>query len=95
MSIYGDLSKAQRILLTALYGEIPVKRAVSIDTALTVTRKQVQTATNLFEMGFIRMDDVKGWSYSRKIWLTALAVDEMSRVSRERKTARYANRHLG
>lgn len=95
MSIYGDLSKAQRAMLTALYGEIPSKRAVSIATAHYVRGKQTQTAENLAALGLVATDKKDRWWYSGKVWLTAVGVDEMSRVGRERRTSRYANRHYG
>lgn len=51
MSVYGDLSKAQRTLLHRLYDAAP--RAASIDTALPVDGKSRQTAANLLERGFV------------------------------------------
>ena len=95
MSIYGDLSKAQRILLTALYGEIPEKRAVSIGTALRARGKQLQTVGNLRQAGLVDVDKLDKYSWDCRVFLTALGVDVMRRVARERKTARYVCRHRG
>lgn len=72
MSIYGDLSKAQRELLAALYSGISGKRAVSIDTALRVDRKSRQTAGNLEARGFVT---VEAYVWRPRVWLTPAGVD--------------------
>ena len=95
MSVYGDLSKAQRILLAALYGRILKERAVSIATGHYVQGKQLQTVRNLKALGLVECNMRDRWDWQGRVWLTALGVDEMGRVGRERRTSRYANRHYG
>lgn len=82
MSVYGDLSKAQRKLLAALFEQIPAARAVSagrqravpIETAVRVDAKGRQTAGNLKARGLVDHDD--GF-WRPRVWLTPAGLDLM------------------
>ena len=77
MSVYGDLSKAQRALLTALFHRSG-GMAVSIDTALQVDRKGRQTAGNLEARRFVQIErDRWGVPYRPRVWLAAAGVELM------------------
>ena len=73
MSIYGDLSKAQRELLTALFFRIQGGTAVSIETAVRVDRKGRQTAGNLKARGLVAHDD----QWHPRVWLTPAGLEVM------------------
>lgn len=70
MSVYGNLSKSQRKLLTALYSGISIERAVSIGTALLVDVKGRQTAENLKAKGYVDHDG----RWRPRVWLTPAGV---------------------
>lgn len=85
MSVYGDLSKPQRLLLSDLFhgtstdreksrlGRSQVKRAVSIVTAHQVGAKSRQTARNLAKRGFVETDGM----WRPRVWLTPAGIELM------------------
>lgn len=87
MSIYGDMSKAQRKLLAALYSEISGQRAVSAETALMVDRKGRQTAANLEAAGYVRTSP-RQWSWSLNVWLTDAGVQLMKSLDLSKRNYR-------
>ena len=74
VSIYGDLSKAQRAMLAALFSRIREESAVSIDAALCsssvrASGKEMQTARNLAAKGLVRFESRYG-AWSAWVYLT-------------------------
>ena len=78
MSVYGDLSKAQRAMMEALFSDISGERAVSIETAHFVDGKRRQTAASLRHKGFVEVHpDRWGSNWSQRVFLTPAGVDLM------------------
>lgn len=91
MPVYGELSKAQRQLLDDLWGDgSQAKRAVSIDTALSVDRKRRQTARNLVGAGLVLMDSETAWR--PRVWLSAAGEDVRRNVAWHRGDLRWNQR---
>ena len=96
MDNFGDLSKAQRVLLDQLYTVVPPagQRAVSIDTALSVRGKVVQTVRNLHARDLVEFETE--WPHwSCKVWLSLNGIDMMRNVNQVRSSVRYRCRHHG
>lgn len=86
MSQFGDLSKAQRALLAALFSGIRGKSAVSIDTAVRVDGKGRQTARNLAVRGLVEFDSTRWWTVP--VWLTPAGLDLMRSLDFRHSRAR-------
>ncbi|MEJ2790635.1 MULTISPECIES: hypothetical protein [unclassified Pseudoxanthomonas] len=96
MDKFGDLSKAQRQLLDRLYTAVPPagERAVTIDTALSVAGKAIQTVRNLHARDLVEFE-IMHFGLSCKVWLSLNGIDMMRDVSQVRSSGRYLCRHHG
>lgn len=93
---FGDLSKAQRELLDQLYTAVPPAgaRAVTIDTALSVRGKALQTVRNLHARDLVEYESE--WPFwSAQVWLSLNGIQIMKDFSLVRSSGRYRCRHHG
>lgn len=92
---FGDLSKAQRLLLAECESAVStaVKRADVLDAAVRVSGKRLQTAENLEAKGLVELVKVDGWSYIRRVLITAEGRRVMHLVHAVRRTPRWRCRH--